>query len=281
MRATLASLSVSYLAFLQTVLCASPYPDIYAYRYNTCIEANNVVLARCYQVPPNVCCGFPPTEIVGAVYVGRFTLPGGVGSWFYPGPRSSCGRVRDSAGDSSSVCMTDDSNDMFTMDEEYGGGASWIPVRAIDPAKTRSGSVVPNIPAPAGYSNYFSVGSNYKRDMEPRTDSDPTQITHDEWVQMMAADPALQCTGGTVYPDIFGWETGTTGVWVLENVTEAQYQKLASFPKSKDEKVVNGYLEAVGATHYDSYEDHGEALELYNKMNGKSLKLLLIDALFS
>lgn len=58
---------------------------------------------------------------------------------------------------------------------------------------------------------------------------------------MIDTTPSLQCNG-TRPADLFGWEDGTKGVWVLENPTQDQYDKLSTFPSTTNDAVYNGYL---------------------------------------
>ena len=58
---------------------------------------------------------------------------------------------------------------------------------------------------------------------------------------MIDTTPSLQCNE-TILADVFGWEDGTKGVWVLENPTQDQYDKLSKFPSTTNDTVYNGYL---------------------------------------
>ena len=58
---------------------------------------------------------------------------------------------------------------------------------------------------------------------------------------MVDKDPNLQCQG-TRLADLFGWEEGSKGVWVLDDPTQAQYDKLATFPSTTNDTVWNTYL---------------------------------------
>ena len=58
---------------------------------------------------------------------------------------------------------------------------------------------------------------------------------------MIDDDPKLQCSG-TRNADLFGFETGAKGVWILENPSQEQIEKLDEFPESTNQTVTNGYL---------------------------------------
>ena len=98
--------------------------------------------------------------------------------------------------------------------------------------------------------------------------------------KMVDSDPKLQCQS-TRNADVFGWETGSKGVWVLENPTQEQFDKLAAFPPSTDQNVVNGHLAAVGAVHYDDWSDHDGALYLMNNFQGTASLLKTMNTLLT
>ena len=66
----------------------------------------------------------------------------------------------DSDGDANSVCLSD-----ILMGTYAGGGGTWLPVTIVDPAKTRTGSVIPPIAEPVGFKNIapFSYGGFKRR----------------------------------------------------------------------------------------------------------------------
>ena len=146
-----------YLVYLVGVASAT---DIVAFRQPNCVRggAFGGIIQSCQGIPPNVCCAFPAYSSVSSVYVGTFPLPGGIGNWHYNPPdpaaaHTSCGRVMDSDGDADSVCLSD-----ILMGTYAGGGGTWLPVNTIDPAKTRTGTVIPPIAAPAGFKNIAPFG---------------------------------------------------------------------------------------------------------------------------
>ncbi|KAK0511836.1 hypothetical protein JMJ35_005686 [Cladonia borealis] len=202
-----------------------------------------------------------------SVYAGTFPLPGGVGNWHNEGVTSQCGRVMDSDGNSESVCLTDIGQHSYPG---YGGGGSWLTIPPGDSKKSRTGSLIPAFKAPPGFANIRPAGSGYrskKRDEEGA-------MSIEEWQHMIDTTPSLQCNE-TVLADVFGWEEGTKGVWVLENPTQDQYDKLSTFPSTTNDTVYNGYLAEVGAVHYDDYSDYDDTLYLMDVVSGTPIMLLV------
>lgn len=261
-----------FLLLAHPILAATGLPNIVGFRYNYCTLTNgNIIVSSCRRWPSVSCCVFPPLYAIRAVYIGLLPLPGGVGIWHWPDLATQrCGRSKDAAGAADSVCMTDDDTSGYT-DLINGGGAKWLPVGDFVPNKwvkgviTKQGTwskVFSKIKKFKGFTNFNSIntGGSFRRrysttpssslsDLESRDNNavdliNIANMTREELQNITDTMPEPQCQGIQHYADVFGWESGSKGVWVLENVTKEQYEKLASFPKSEDETVLNGYLAA-------------------------------------
>lgn len=53
----------------------------------------------------------------------------------------------------------------------------------------------------------------------------------------------------SVPADVFGWEEGSRGVWVLDKPTQEQFDKLSAMPTPKDEAEVNKQLVCETLSH--------------------------------
>ncbi|KAK4693127.1 hypothetical protein P7C71_g4213, partial [Lecanoromycetidae sp. Uapishka_2] len=266
------------LCLAASLLSVASAVDIRAWRNDECANyPGQPPVYTCSHIPSYSCCEFPD-NIVGrimSVYVGIFTLPGGVGIWHNEGSETACGREMDSDGDPHEVCLTDIGSNLYPG---YGGGGSWFPIPpGGDPSKSRTGSLIPAFKAPPGFANIRPAGSGFGfkqrrstslegRERERRDEEGAMSI--EEWQHMIDTIPRLPCNG-TRLADLFSWEDGTKGVWVLENPTRDQYDKLSTFPSTTNDTVYNGYLAKVGAVHYDDYSDHDGALYLMDLVSGK------------
>ncbi|KAL8828299.1 MAG: hypothetical protein Q9191_002673 [Dirinaria sp. TL-2023a] len=165
------------------------------------------------------------------------------------------------------------------MDEDLGGGGSWTGIPTLAAAKSRTGTTVPQIAAPAGFKNFENVGSVFKRDnpdMENQgasNDSERPIWTIEDVQHQLDTNPAWKITYPENMGECYGWDLEGEGVWVLENMTRARFDKLQSFPRAKNQTMYNEYLEAVGAVHYDNWRDNDGLWDHYiNGPGGVSSK---------
>ena len=265
--------------------------SIYAYIQNNCdIAHDNAPYSQCSPFPAGACCVFPPQYTIRAVYLGLFPLPGGVGVWFDPDRgHTTCGKGRKVDGRSDSVCLVDDDPYSYLI---TGGGAAWWPINAFDSSefqrytnrpivkssKLKNSDFLKQVYAKHAHGSHRGADARVRRNESStstfvevgesnETTIEDSHLSTEDLLQVLETEPALQCQEKQ-YADIFGWETNSTGVWVLENPSKDQYDRLASFPKTNDHMALNGYLAAVGAKHYDSYVEHPTLLSLMNNVNG-------------
>jgi len=149
------------LCLAASLLSVASAVNIVAWRNDECAAyPGQPPVTTCRNIPSNFCCVFPD-NIVGrimSVYVGIFTLPGGVGNWHNEGSVSACGRIMDSDGDPTSVCLTDTGSNLYPG---YGGGGTWLPIPPGDPSKSRTGSLIPAFAAPPGFANIRPASNGY------------------------------------------------------------------------------------------------------------------------
>ena len=263
--------------------------DIEFYSQPSCTASgSNRLIARCRQIPDGGCCNVPFGTQPRAVYAGTFLdPPGGIASWYWVNQRdptaSACsGDLKDSAGgaDGESVCMMDQGS----VSQMFGGGmnnggAAWFKMDdIIQKSQALQRDSAANIIQPQrGFMNTHFIGHGISRrghSMKARDDktNDDTAasqpVSWDAWKELVDNTTEYQCNGNTHYADIFGWEKNSNGVWVLENPSKEQVEKLGSFAPAESQNAVNEYLKEVGATHYDDYKFDSEGIELEENVNG-------------
>ena len=75
-----------------------------------------------------------------------------------------------------------------------------------------------------------------------------------ELQDLIDSTPSLQCQGDyNKYAPQYGWVAGTKGVWILENATDAQLERLNNSPPTENLEVVNESLRDAGAVFYADY----------------------------
>lgn len=263
--------------------------DIEFYSQPSCnAVGSNRLIARCRQIPEGGCCNVPFGTQPRAVYAGTFFAPGGIANWYWVNQRdptaSACsGDLKDSAGaaDGESLCMMDQGS----VSQMFGGGmnnggAAWFRMDEIiqKSQELQRGPAANIIQAPRGFLNTHFIGhgisrrdNSFKaRDDKTKDDTAaPQPVNWDSWQKLVDNTTEYQCNGNTHYADIFGWEENSKGVWVLENPSKEQVEKLGSFSPAENQKAVNEYLKEVGATHYDDYKFDSEGIELEQNVNGR------------
>ena len=281
-------LTASVLGWLlQTIPIAGV--DIEFYPQQSCYPGpQNQMIARCQNIPKGSCCNIPRQQNPSAVYVGPFSPPGGVGMWYYHNQRvggSACsGTLKDSAGaaDPNGVCMVDQGPQGLFLPGLAGaldnGGAAWFDILDIvkkPPAGQRQPAWY--IQPPVGFTNTPLLRSGISRrgnalearkDESKRDAPSSTPVSWDDWKNIVDNTTEYQCSGDIHYADVFGWEENSNGVWVLENPTEEQVEKLGTFAPAENQAAVNEYLKEVGATHYDDYKFDSGGMELEENVNG-------------
>lgn len=137
---------------------------------------------------------------------------------------------------------------------DHGGGSTWFPVTSLAntrPAGLNIGSKVPKVAPPREYSNILNpdTGGSFKRrrstasasklavignrDNTDMNTTNPVSFTAEEWQVITSSNPALQCQGKQGYADVFGWESSSKGVWVLETRLRSNTTLWRAFPGPK------------------------------------------------
>ncbi|MDI1490368.1 MAG: hypothetical protein OHK93_001568 [Ramalina farinacea] len=159
------------------------------------------------------------------------------------------------------------------------GGAAWFDVMNIvkkPPATQRQPAWY--VQPPIGFVNTPLVRNGISRrgdilaareDESQKDAAGPPAVSWDDWQNIVGNTTEYQCSGDIHYADVFGWEENSNGVWVLENPTKEQVEKLGTFAPAENQAAVNEYLKQVGATHYDDYKFDSEGMELEENVNGK------------
>ncbi len=81
-----------------------------------------------------------------------------MGNWHNEGSVSACGRIMDSDGDPHAVCLSDTGSHSYPG---YGGGGTWLPIPPGDPAKSRTGNLIPEFKPGSGFANIRPAASGY------------------------------------------------------------------------------------------------------------------------
>ena len=263
--------------------------DIEFYPQASCYAGpQNQIMARCQNIRENDCCNIPRQRHPLAVYAGPFPAPGGVAIWYYqnqrPDPSACSGTLKDSAGagETRGVCMMEQgAQGMFLPGLGGGldnGGAAWFNIMdIIQKPQQEQRQPAPYIQAPRGFANSELIRNGISRrenvvaarEGESKRDAaGPQPVSWDDWQNLVDNTTEYQCNGNTHYADVFGWEENSNGVWVLENPSKEQVEKLGSFAPAETQDAVNEYLKEVGATHYDDYTFDSEGIELEENVNG-------------